>query len=137
MAKDKHGNPIKVGDRVRRVDPTDSPSHFGKVGEVYTVLAVESGAIVVIKGRPGGTPARYELVKEEPDMTDEDEIATLEARLDELNKKRAETRKALATTTADLDLLANAIRESKSPKAKTIEALMSLATRLAMLRGNV
>jgi hypothetical protein len=137
MAKDKHGNPIKVGDRVRRVDPTDSPSHFGKVGEVYTVLAVESGAIVVIKGRPGGTPARYELVKEEPDMTDEDEIATLEARLDELNKKRAETRQTLAQTTLDLDSLAAAIDMGRSPKAKTIETLRSLATRLTVQRGNV
>jgi hypothetical protein len=137
MTKDKHGNQLKVGDLVRRVEP-GAPS-FGKVGEVYTVLQVWPGVIEIFPGKPGATSHNFELVraKEAPDMTDEDEIATLEARLDELNKKRAETRQTLAQTTLDLDSLAAAIDMGRSPKAKTIETLRSLATRLTVQRGNV
>jgi uncharacterized coiled-coil protein SlyX len=137
MTKDKHGNQLKVGDLVRRVEP-GAPS-FGKVGEVYTVLQVWPGVIEIFPGKPGATSHNFELVraKEAPDMTDEDEIATLEARLDELNKKRAETRQTLADMALHVENLATALRDGKSPKGKTIDALTSLSAGLTLLRNKV
>jgi septal ring factor EnvC (AmiA/AmiB activator) len=121
------------------VTQSDEPNKFGVVGTVYTILkAGGDNNITIMDGIPAAASYSFELViKEEPDMTSEDEIATLEARLDELNKKRAETRQTLAQTTLDLDSLAAAIDMGRSPKAKTIETLRSLATRLTVLRGDV
>jgi hypothetical protein len=56
---------FKVGDKVRRVEPTDYPRDgFGVLGGVYTVLAVSAAGIQVTEDCPYAMTSAFELVEE-------------------------------------------------------------------------
>jgi hypothetical protein len=141
IARDKNGNELQVGDRVRRVDDSFTYNNkYGVVGGVYTVLGVEPGTIVIIKGNPGATSRCFELVKE-ADMTAsetkllEQEVASLEARLDELNGKRATVRTGLSMSVIDLEAIAANIegKGTATTRRQSVEAIRKLKDRLDRL----
>jgi hypothetical protein len=56
---------FKVGDKVRRVEPTDYPRDgFGVLGGVYTVLAVSAAGIQVTEDCPYAMASAFEPVEE-------------------------------------------------------------------------
>jgi uncharacterized Zn ribbon protein len=144
IARDKNGNELQVGDRVRRVDDSFTYNNkYGVVGEVYTVLGVEPGTIVIIKGNPGATSRCFELVKE-ADMTAEtklleQEVASLEARLDELNERRATIRTALTQAVSDMEGIATNIegKGTATTRRQSVEAIRKLKDRLDRLEAYV
>jgi hypothetical protein len=61
---------FKVGDKVRRVLYSHWPKNYGELGEVYTVLSVNSvGNIQVTKGNDFALNTAFELVEEAMDLT--------------------------------------------------------------------
>ena len=59
---------FKVGDKVRRIKPTDSPDYG--FGEVYTVLSLSGSGILVTEGGTYAMASAFELVEEEPKAED-------------------------------------------------------------------
>ncbi|UYE95786.1 hypothetical protein HAAEEKHM_00066 [Sinorhizobium phage AP-16-3] len=57
---------FKVGDRVRRVEPSIWPNDFGVVGEEYTVLDIveDTGSLVIFEGCKGASQSAFELVEQ-------------------------------------------------------------------------
>ena len=53
---------FKVGDRVRRVTPSEWPNKFGEVGKEYTVKGFNCGHVVIFDGCPGAGEQYFELV---------------------------------------------------------------------------
>lgn len=57
---------FKVGDLVRRVEPSIWPNDFGVVGEEYTVLDIveDTGSLVIFEGCKGASQSAFELVEQ-------------------------------------------------------------------------
>lgn len=55
---------FKVGDLVKRNEPSPNPFEYGQQGLTYKVLAVDDHQIQVLPGALGANPSAFDLVKE-------------------------------------------------------------------------